>query len=61
MKLALEYEIDTGRSGMDLTPAELIWRTKIRGERNKLGTLQMASAMATAMSGDEKAWDALIE
>jgi hypothetical protein len=61
VKLALEYEIETGRSGMDLTPTELIWRTKIRGERDKFGTLQMASAMATAMSGNEKLWDALIE
>lgn len=61
MKMALQYEIETGRSGMDLTPSELIWRTEILTERDKLGTLRTANAMATALSGNEKAWDALVE
>lgn len=61
VKMAMQYEIETGRSGMDLTPSELIWRTEILMERDKLGTLRTASAMATALSGNEKAWDALVE
>lgn len=61
VKMALQYEIETGRCGMDLTPSELIWRTEILMEREKLGTLRTANAMATALSGNEKAWDALVE
>lgn len=59
VKLALEYEVVTGRSGMDFTPTELVWRVRVMSEREKLNTFSMARAVAVGMSGDEKAWKTL--
>ncbi|OHV83648.1 hypothetical protein [Rhizobium sp. LCM 4573] len=61
VKMALQYEVETGRPGIDLTPSELIWRTEILKERDKLEALRTACAMATALSGNEKALAALTE
>lgn len=44
---------------MDMTIGQLVARTRKMQEIDKLRTLQMANAVATAMSGEEKAWDAL--
>ncbi len=57
--MALEYELETGRSGMDFTPDELIWRSLVIRDRSKERTVQMANAVAVAMSSDQKAWDLL--
>lgn len=44
---------------MGMTIGQLIARSRKLQEIDKLKTLQMANAVATAMSGEEKAWDAL--
>jgi hypothetical protein len=59
LHLALEFECRTGRSAMDMTIGQLLARSRKMQEIDKLKTLQMANAVATAMSGEEKAWDAL--
>jgi hypothetical protein len=59
VKLALEYELETGRPGFDLSPIELMWRMRILGDREKVHRVQMANAVAVGMSGDPKAWDLL--
>lgn len=59
VKLALEYELETGRSGFDFTPTELLWRTRTLEEREKVQRINMARAVAVAMSSNEEAWDSL--
>ncbi len=61
IKLAVEFECRTGRSAGDLTLGQLAARTETLREIEKLRTFEMAKAVATAMSGNEKAWDALTE
>lgn len=44
---------------MDMTIGQLLARNRKMQEIDKLKTLQMARAVATAMSGGENEWDAL--
>lgn len=59
MKLAVEYELATGRSAMEMTPGQLLFRMKILEQRQKAETQRMAAAVAVAMSGSKEAWAAL--
>jgi hypothetical protein len=61
LHLALEYECRTGATAMNMTMGQLIARTRKLQELDKLQTFVMAQAVATAMSGDEKAWNALTD
>ncbi|MDX1216315.1 hypothetical protein [Sinorhizobium meliloti] len=61
VRLAVEYECRTGRHAGDLTLGQLAARTATLRQMEKLRTFEMAKAVATAMSGNEKAWDALTE
>lgn len=44
-----------------MTLGQLTARTATLREMDKLRTFEMAKAVAVAMSGDEKAWNALTE
>lgn len=59
MKLAIEYELATGGSAMDMTPGQLLFRMKLLEQREKAETQRVAVAVAVAMSGNKEAWKAL--
>ncbi|MBY5873720.1 hypothetical protein [Rhizobium leguminosarum] len=55
----MEYELATGRSAMDMTPGQLLFRIKLLEQRQKAETQRMAAAVAVALSGSKEAWKAL--
>jgi len=59
MKLAVEYEVRTGRSPWDMTIGQLLFRLKLVDQQDKAQTQRMAMAVAVAMSGNKEAWAAL--
>jgi hypothetical protein len=61
VKLAVEYECRTGRSAGPLRIGQLMARIYTLRSLDKMKTMDMARAVATAMSGNEKAWTALMD
>jgi hypothetical protein len=61
VKSAISYENQTGKSGLNLSPRQLIMRLKILRRDEKRKQIQMAEAFLVANSGDKKVWDEFVK
>lgn len=61
VKDAISYENETGISGLNLSPRQLMMRLRVLRRDEKRQQIQMAEAFFVAQSGDKKIWDEFVK
>lgn len=61
VKQAVDYTNRTGIDGLALSPLQLEMRMRVLRQQELRDRMNIARAVATAMSGDEKAWKELTQ
>lgn len=54
--MAVDYTNRTGRDGLAMSPLQLMFAMRVLRDQERKERLDMAAAVATAMSGKEEAW-----
>ena len=59
VKLAVDYTNRTGRDGLAMSPLRLQFAIRVLRDQDRRQRIDIAEAVATAMSGKEEHWKAL--
>lgn len=60
VKDAISYENETGISGLNLSPRQLMMRLKVLRRDQKRKQIQLAEAFLVVQHGDKNAWEEFI-
>jgi len=61
VKDAISFENQTGISGLNLSPRQLMMRLRVLRRDQKRQQIQLAEAFLVANSGDKKIWDEFVK